>query len=439
MRSQIISGFSKLTREEKILWLHKQTGLSGKMMETLESHLHPDRNLRELYGDISENTISSFHLPFGLAPNFLINDTLMVLPMVIEESSVVAAASHAAKFWAMNGGFRAEIEGTRKNGQVHFTWDGSEESLHQLYRSGKDQLLRSVDPLTRRMRERGGGLESMEIRAAGPHLPGQYQLFVTFQTADAMGANFINSVLEELGKQLKSMAASRGSGENLEVIMAILSNYTPECLVRCSVETDTEAFGELAPGMKGQEFALKFKQAVDIAIHDPYRAVTHNKGIFNGMDAVILATGNDFRAVEACGHAYASKEGNYSSLSRVELSGNLFRFILQVPLALGTVGGLTSIHPLAGVAMEIMGRPGASDLMRAVAAAGLANNFSAVRSLITTGIQKGHMKMHLGNILRQLEATPEEMRAATRMFSNRTVSFSEVAGYLEKIRKKGQP
>ncbi len=437
MQSQIVHGFSKLSRDEQIEWLQRQNGISGQALTHLESHLHSDPSLRDLYGDISENTISSYYLPFSLAPNFLINDSLMTLPMVIEESSVVAAASHAAKFWALNGGFHAEIAGTRKNGQVHFTWDGGEELLQQLFLSMKDQLFRSVHSLTSRMEERGGGLESMEIRATGPHLPDHYQLFVTFQTADAMGANFINTVLEELGSGLKSMETVSGNRGRLEVVMAILSNYTPECLVRCHVETHTRAFDHFHHRLSGQEFAVRFKQAVDIACHDPYRAVTHNKGIFNGMDAVIMATGNDFRAVEACGHAFAARKARYGSLSCAELSGDLFRLTLEVPLALGTVGGLTSTHPMAGVALEILGHPGATDLMKVVAAAGLANNFSAVRSLVTTGIQKGHMKMHLGNILRQLNATPKEIRSATQMFSNRTVSYSEVSAYIEKLRGKG--
>jgi hydroxymethylglutaryl-CoA reductase len=175
---------------------------------------------------------------------------------------------------------------------------------------------------------------------------------------------------------------------------------------------------------------------VDIAGHDPYRAVTHNKGIFNGMDAVTVATGNDFRAVEACGHAYASRKGVYRSLSRVELQGDRFRFSLEVPLAVGTAGGLTGSHPVAAAALEILGNPSARELMQIIAAAGLATNFSAVRALITTGIQDGHMRMHMGNILRQLKATDGEAVNVRAHFEKRSISYAEVASYLDALRKQ---
>ena len=190
-------------------------------------------------------------------------------------------------------------------------------------------------------------------------------------------------------------------------------------------------FDKMDPSMSGTEFTLKFVQAVQVAEHDPYRAVTHNKGIFNGMDAVMLATGNDFRAVEASGHAYAARNGKYRSLSRAEHSEGTFRFTLEVPLSVGTVGGLTGIHPLSRASLEILGGPAAKQLMQVIAAAGLANNFSAVRSLITSGIQRGHMKMHLGNILKQLKASPEQIRKATTHFMDRTVSYAAVSAFIE--------
>ena len=220
--------------------------------------------------------------------------------------------------------------------------------------------------------------------------------------------------------------------------MSILSHSTPDCIVECYVECEIGIFEQMAAGFSSLEFAQKFRKAVDIAIHDPYRAVTHNKGIFNGMDAVIMATGNDFRAVEACGHAYASRKGSYQSLSRVELSESSFRFTLEVPLAVGTVGGLTGSHPMAATSLEILGNPSAEDLMQLIAAAGLANNFSAVRSLITSGIQQGHMMMHLGNILRQLRASKKETENANRYFAGRTFSFSEVALHINSLRNSIQ-
>ena len=181
-------------------------------------------------------------------------------------------------------------------------------------------------------------------------------------------------------------------------------------------------------------FAQKFEQAVNIAEVEPFRAVTHNKGIMNGVDAVVLATGNDFRAVEAGVHAYASKDGKYSSLTHCSIDDNEFCFWLEIPLALGTVGGLTSLHPLVKFALQMLGKPSAKDLMKIVAVAGLAQNFAALRSLVTSGIQKGHMKMHLMNILNQHHASKEEKQKVLEYFKDTTVSHSLVVDYLEKIR-----
>ncbi|MDX2430992.1 MAG: hydroxymethylglutaryl-CoA reductase, degradative [Bacteroides sp.] len=435
---QIVKGFSKLSRTEKLEWLKAQSALSLETMALFNSHLHSDPKLQDIYGDISENSISNFFLPMGLAPNFLINDELMTLPMVIEESSVVAAASHAAKFWAMNGGFHAEVKGLLKVGQVHFTWSGKKDQLLSAFISLKADLFASVSFLTARMEKRGGGIESMEIRESSEKLPGAYQLFVNFHTADAMGGNFINSVLEELARVFKSMMGTAFPEDPVEIIMAILSNYTPQCLVSCELSCEFSAFKELSGGKSGREFAEKLCRAVEIAEHDPYRAVTHNKGIFNGMDAVLMATGNDYRAVEACGHAYASAKGSYSSLSHATCSDNTFSLTLQIPLALGTVGGLTSTHPMAASAMQILGNPSSEKLMQIVAAAGLASNFSALRSLITTGIQQGHMKMHLGNILRQVGTTPDEAALVKKEFAGRTISHAEVENFLFSIRKQSK-
>lgn len=432
----LVDGFSKMSRSRKLEWIARQHGLSEKTLKLFENHLHPDSQLQTIYGEISENTISNFFLPLGLAPNFMINGRIYTLPMVIEESSVVAAASHAAKFWAVNGGFHARVTGMLKTGQVHFRWDGDQEALEKTFQRIKTVLLASLKPLTLKMEQRGGGIREMEIRPAGPALPGIYQLFVTFMTADAMGANFINSILEEMGRLLPDLLEKYGARGHAAIIMAILSNYTPECLVRCHVEADAGIFDSFDPGNSGKAFARNFKTAVDIALHDPYRAVTHNKGIFNGMDAVIMATGNDYRAVEACGHAYASRKGSYSSLSSVKLNGDQFRFELEVPVAVGTVGGLTGTHPLAAASLELLGFPSSEEMMQIIAAAGLANNFSAVRSLITTGIQRGHMKMHLGNILRQLNATPEETALARKRFRDQTISHAAVSAFLNEQRKQ---
>lgn len=437
-KPQIVNGFSKLSRPEKIELLKAQANLSKESLGILKNHLHPDNDLQDLYADISENTISNFFLPLGLAPNFLINGDLHILPMVVEESSVVAAASNAAKFWAMHGGFHTEIRDTLKVGQVHFTWKGKPDQLMNTFESLKEELIASVKHLTARMELRGGGIESIEIRPTSDLLPDAYQVFVNFRTANAMGANFINSVLEALASEFKRKIETTLPGNSLEIIMAILSNYTPQCLVKCHVECHPSSLDKLSGEMSGLEFGMKFTRALEIAQCDPYRAVTHNKGILNGIDAVVMATGNDYRAVEACAHAYAASKGSYSSLSDAACSENRFSLSLEIPLALGTVGGLTSTHPMASTAMEIMGNPSSEKLMQIVAAAGLASNFSAIRSLVTTGIQQGHMKMHLGNILRQMEATPEELALVKKEFSGKAISHAGIKNFLQSVRDQSK-
>ena len=222
--------------------------------------------------------------------------------------------------------------------------------------------------------------------------------------------------------------------KNIQIVMSILSNYVPNCVVRAEVSCKVE---ELADKRieNPHDFAEKFLRAVQIAEVEPFRAVTHNKGIMNGIDAVVLATGNDFRAVEAGVHAYASRNGQYSSLSHAKIENDIFSFWIEIPLALGTVGGLTSLHPLVKFSLEMLGKPNAKELMQIVAVAGLAQNFAALRSLTTTGIQEGHMKMHLNNILNQFEATEEERKKITSHFQKNTISHAAVVDFIENLRK----
>ncbi|PRZ00243.1 3-hydroxy-3-methylglutaryl-coenzyme A reductase [Marinilabilia salmonicolor] len=430
---QIIKGFSKLSREEKIEILRRHFQLPEDFAEILKTFRHPDR--QELFDDFSENTLSNFYLPFGVAPNFKIDDNMYVVPMVVEESSVVAAASRAASFWAKNGGFKTTIHNTLKKGHIWFKWDGPKSFFANMPEGLEEKLREAVVPLTANMEKRGGGVRAMEIIP----LEGEYGLFqlhISFETVNSMGANFINSCLEEMKEPLKEFfninKDFKQYGET-EIIMAILSNYTTECLVTSTVECPIEALSPFSAGMEPAGFAQKFKRAVDIALSDTSRAVTHNKGIFNGTDAVVIATGNDFRAAEAAGHAWAAKDGKYRSLSSCEITEKgTFKMDLTLPLALGTVGGLTRLHPMAALALEMLGNPSADELMGIAAAAGLANNFSAVASLVTTGIQKGHMKLHLSNLLKSLNATEEEQKAAMDHFKNETVSALKVKEFLKR-------
>ncbi len=437
--SKIISGFSKYSKSEKINWLvNTYFSNPDDARVILEQYLHSNEKLQQLHDEFIENTVSNYFLPLGVAPNFLINGKTYAIPMAIEESSVVAAASKAAKFWLDRGGFKTKVISTKKIGQVHFMYRGNAQRLHAYFKSIKTQLFADTDALTANMKKRGGGILDIELRDKTDALANYYQLHVTFETLDAMGANFINSCLEQFAKTLKNEALNfkdfTEEERHIDIVMSILSNYVPECIVRAEVSCPVADLQE-KEGVSGLEFAEKFVQAVTIAEIEPYRAVTHNKGIMNGVDAVVLATGNDFRAIEAGVHAYAAKDGAYSSLSHAKIEDGVFRFWVDLPLALGTVGGLTGLHPLVKFALELLGKPSAKELMQIVAVAGLAQNFAALRSLTTTGIQQGHMKMHLMNILNQFEASNKEKTKLSSYFKDTTVTHSAVAEALNDLRR----
>jgi hydroxymethylglutaryl-CoA reductase len=444
MNNKEIQGFSKLNKKEKIQWIAKNFLYSNpiEVMKEFTSFWHDNIEAQKLLDGFSENTITNFPVPFGIAPNFLINGDMYAVPMVIEESSVVAAASNAAKFWMTRGGFKAKVLSTTKVGQVHFSFDGDVNLFKHVFETEfKQKLIEAAKPITVNMEKRGGGIKAIELIDMSEIEAVYFQLRCTFETVDSMGANFINSCLEEFGKSLVELVSEderfKLQEQTLEIIMCILSNYTPECVVKVVVECPVDELGTFDNGkMNAREFAIRFAKAVRIAEIDPYRATTHNKGIMNGIDAVVIATGNDFRAIEACAHAYAARDGQYRSLSTCTIDNDIFNFSLTIPLALGTVGGLTTLHPLAKRSIELLGNPTASKLMEIIATVGLAQNFAAVRSLTTTGIQKGHMKMHLTNILASFQATDEEVESAKTHFEDKLVSVSGVRDYLSSIRTK---
>lgn len=434
---QPVTGFSKLSKSQKIDWLvSHHLDDSATARETLVQYWNEDQKLQDLHDGFSENTVTNYFFPFGLAPNFLIDQELVTIPMAIEESSVVAAASKAAKFWLDRGGFKTQIKGTLKSGQVHLMYHGLGSEMDAFYAFAKAELLESLEQINASMKKRGGGIQELSLVDKTKSLEGYYQLHATFETLDAMGANFINTTLEQLSTTLRQKALEfQGFSSDVpEVIMSILSNYVPGCLVNVSVSCKIEEIGTIN-GVTGAEFARKFVRAVDIATVEPYRAVTHNKGIMNGIDAVVIATGNDFRAVEAGVHAFASRDGQYRSLTRARIENDSFIFEADFPLALGTVGGLTSLHPLSKLAIQILGNPTAEYLMKVTAVAGLAQNFAALHSLVTTGIQAGHMKMHLVNMLEQIGATDEEKKVLRQEYTDKTPSFSSLRESLTLLRE----
>jgi hydroxymethylglutaryl-CoA reductase len=434
-----IAGFSKFSKEDKINWIaNSYFSDASEAVSIIKKYWNTDSKVQQLHDEFIENTITNFYLPLGVAPNFLINGKYKTIPMAIEESSVVAAAAKSAKYWATRGGFKATVLNTEKIGQVHFIYKGDIFKLEHFFQEIKNKFFVATESITKNMQKRGGGILDIELRNKTNLIENYFQLHVTFETKDSMGANFINSCLEQIAKTLKDEAHTFDEfsevEKNIQVVMSILSNYVPNCVVRAEVSCKVEELAEKHIE-NPQEFAEKFVQAVRIAEVEPYRAVTHNKGIMNGIDSVVLATGNDFRAVEAGIHAYASRNGHYSSLSHAKIEDGIFSFWLEIPLALGTVGGLTSLHPLVKLSLEMLEKPSAKELMEIVAVAGLAQNFAALRSLTTTGIQEGHMKMHLNNIINQFQATAEERILIKKHFKENAVSHSAAVEFIENLRK----
>ena len=430
-----IIGFSKLSRDKKISWVSKNfLDNSIEFESILNKYLNDDKNIQSIHNSLSENVISNFHLPYSISPNFLINNKNYCIPLVTEESSVVAALSNSSKFWYDRGGFKSKVLSKIKTGHVHFKYDGNAESLEKFIIENEHRLIESTDRITKKMRERGGGISNIKLVNKSKELKSYYQLHVDFNTIDSMGANFINSCLEIISKNFKELlndsSKFKESEKRIEIIMSILSNYTPECIVESSVECKIEDLSDI-DGITAKEFALKFKNAFDIANIDISRAVTHNKGIMNGIDAVLISTGNDFRAVEAGIHAFASSKGKYKSLSECTIIDNIFKIKLKIPLSIGTIGGITDIHPMVKLSLKLLENPTSDKLMNIICSVGLAQNFAAVKSLVTSGIQKGHMKMHLINLLIKQNATKDQINKSEAYFKDRDINSQSVKDFLD--------
>jgi len=431
-------GFSKLTKEEKIDWVIKTFFKSDtKSFDILKKYWNDDNSIQTIHDEFAENTITNFYLPLGVAPNFIIDKINYTIPMAIEESSVVAAACKSAKFWSKRGGFKSTIINTTKTGQIHFKFNGSSKKINDLFNSIKNKLKDSCKEITKNMNERGGGIINIKLLDKTKSIKNYFQIAVEFDTVDSMGANFINSCLEQIALSFETEFNESNifnESEKLKIIMSILSNYTPECVVK--VELKTKISNLKSKDISDPEnFAKKFVEAVEIAENDISRAVTHNKGIMNGIDAVVIATGNDFRAVEAAIHAYASKDGSYMSLTHAKIENDEFIYWIEIPISIGTVGGIINLHPMVNWCLNLLQKPNSKQLMSIIGAAGLAQNFAAIKSLITSGIQVGHMKMHLINILNSLGSNENEKTKMIEYFKSNKVTFSSVKTALEKLRR----
>lgn len=445
MKKKIVEKFSQFSKKEKINWLlNVYLDNNVKYKEILLNYWHQNYRIQKLHDEFSENTISNFYLPFSIAPNFLINNQIYAIPMVTEESSVVAAACKAAKFWINKGGFKTKIISNIKLGHTHFIFDPHNKTFQQLNMFFKlvlkNALFKDTELITKQMSKRGGGLLSIKLINKTKKIPGYYQLEASFNTKDAMGANFINSCMEQCGITLKReiykyQQFNKNQKKSLQIIINILSNYNPNCLVHAEVSCNINKLIDEKNIIHPKKFIQKFYQAIQIAELETCRATTHNKGIMNGIDAVVIATGNDFRAVEACVHTFAARKGKYSSLTHCQIDNNIFKFWIDLPISIGVIGGVTNLHPLVKTSLAILGHPNASQLMSICAVIGLAQNFSAIYSLITTGIQQGHMKMHLLNILNKLHASNKEKEYLINFFKNKIISYHQVIQEFNRIKQ----
>ena len=432
--SKKIIGFSKLSKQEKIEWIcSNYLDNSKEDIEILDKYLNNDINIQSIHDTFSENTLSNFYFPFSVAPNFLINNKNYCLPMVIEESSVVAAACNSAKFWYDKGGFRAEVISSEKIGQIHFLFNGEFQKIKKFIDDNKSKLIDATSKISSKMINRGGGINSINLIDMSRKYNNYYQLSISFNTVDSMGANFINSCLEIITKkmceEIKISNYLTEKEKDVNIIMSILSNSTPNCIVKANAECKIDEIGEIN-GLNSKEFAEKFFHAVEISKIDLGRAVTNNKGIMNGVDSILLSTGNDFRAVEASVHSFACKDGEYKGLTECSIDNNIFSIQLTLPISIGTVGGITDLHPMIKLSHKLLGKPNSSSLMEIIASAGLAQNFAAIKSLITTGIQKGHMKMHLINLLKKNNATENQIKNAKVFFKEKEITNKNVQDFL---------
>jgi hydroxymethylglutaryl-CoA reductase len=336
---------------------------------------------------MSENVVGTFALPLAIAVNFLINGRDYLVPMAVEEPSVVAAASHAAKLVRQGGGFSAEASLSLMIGQIQVVKMADPEAARSRLAAERERLIslaNEQDPVIVKL---GGGARDLEIRLLSEALVGpMVVLHLIYDCRDAMGANAVNTAVEALAPLVEEITGG-------QVRLRILSNLADRRLARARAVLPFELLA--MEGLDGREVVERIVEAYALAAVDPYRAATHNKGIMNGIDAVVIATGNDWRAVEAGAHAYACRSGSYSSLSawEVDKSGNLVG-TLEVPMALGIVGGATQVHPTARVALKVLGAKTAQELAEVTVSVGLAQNLAALRALATEGIQRGHMQLH---------------------------------------------
>ncbi|TQS71069.1 hydroxymethylglutaryl-CoA reductase, degradative [Ornithinibacillus gellani] len=400
MKSSRIPGFYKKSVDERKAWLREQEIFSADDLNSLS----PQHALPIATADnMIENVIGTFPLPLGLGLNFLINNKEYIIPMVVEEPSVVASASYIAKIVRDAGGFKTEASDRVMIGQIQVVGCDDFKAAKEALLAEKEQLIESANAAYPSLVARGGGAEDMEVRILNESADSAYSKMLVvhlfINTCDAMGANIINTMVESLAPTVEEIT-------NGKVYLRILSNFADRCVAKATCVIPPKLLA--SDGFTGEEVRDGVVSAYEFAASDPYRAVTHNKGIMNGIDPVVIATGNDWRAVEAGAHAYAAKDGHYGSMTKwyVDEDGNLVGE-LELPMSVGTVGGSIRVHPVSKLAHKLLGTASAQELAQIIVSVGLAQNLGALKALVTDGIQKGHMALHSRSVAIAAGATGE--------------------------------
>lgn len=418
------NGFSKKSYQERLEQLQAQALLSPEKQTSLEQ----DEQISVTVADqLSENVVGTFSLPYSLVPEVLVNGQEYTVPYVTEEPSVVAAASYASKIIKRAGGFTAQVHERQMIGQVALYQVANPEQAQEKIVSKKAELLELANQAYPSIVKRGGGTRDLHVE----EIKGETDFIVVYlhvDTQEAMGANMLNTMLEALKPVLEELS----QGQSL---MGILSNYATDSLVTASCRI---AFRYLSRQKDhGREIAEKIALASQFAQSDPYRAATHNKGIFNGIDAILIATGNDWRAIEAGAHAFASRDGRYQGLSRWSLDTDTEELVgeMTLPMPVATKGGSIGLNPRVALSHELLGNPSAKELAQIIVSIGLAQNFAALKALVSTGIQQGHMKLQAKSLALLAGASENEVAPLVeRLIADKTFNLETAQRYLENLR-----
>jgi hydroxymethylglutaryl-CoA reductase len=418
LESSRIPGFYKLPPEERLKVIEEMTGLSGDDVAQLTAGLGVEQADRMV-----ENVIGTFQVPLGIATNFIIDGRELAIPMATEEPSVIAAASNGARMAREGGGFVTSSTGPIMRAQIQATGIADPFAARQEILAHKDELTKMANDKDPMLVKFGGGVKDIEVYVIDSRVGPMVVTHLIVDCRDAMGANAVNTMAEALAPRIEQITGGR-------VYLRIISNLADLRLSRAKAVFKAEEIG-------GPEVVDGIIQAAALAEVDPYRAATHNKGIMNGATAVVMATGNDTRAVEAGAHSFASKSGMYKSLTRYEKNkeGDLVGTI-EMPVAVGLVGGATRVHPVAKTAVKILGVKSADELSRIIASVGLAQNFAALRALASEGIQRGHMSLHAKNVAVQAGAKCDLVEIiAARMAAERRISVDRATELIKELDK----